>query len=184
MCYYHSYGAHLINRSIPHCPRRGNINIMSEVSSSFLFIQYKRCGVAALLAARYAYKINIPLGEYLRVSYKTNKINQIGETKRMEGSRNPNERMCVIGRGRRSGLRKQKGSIKWEREGKKEKTRAGTRKIYARFVHGRAHAHALLLEFGLRVGVGVAAMAKRTKKSVQCARLGVLLGVAGRQQCQ
>lgn len=97
MCYYQSYGAHLINHSTPHCPRRGNINITSEVSSSFLLIQYKRRGVAALLAARYAYKINIPLGEYLRVSYKTNKINQIGETKRMEGSRNPNERMCVIG---------------------------------------------------------------------------------------
>lgn len=71
-----------------------------------------------------------------------------------------------------------------EREGEEEKTRTGTRKIYARFVHGRAHAHAPLLlvlpEVGLPVGVWEAAMAKRTKKSVQCARLdvGVLLGVA------
>lgn len=44
-----------------------------------------------------------------------------------------------------------------EREREEEKTRAGTRKIYARFVHGRAHAHAPLLlvlrEVGLPVGV-------------------------------
>lgn len=67
--------------------------------------------------------------------------------------------MCVMGKGRRSGLRKQKGSMKaeGEREGEEEKMRTGTRKIYARFVHGRAHAHAPLLlvlpEVGLPVGV-------------------------------
>lgn len=122
MRYYHSYGAHLINHSSPQCPRRGNINITSEVSSSFLLIQYKRRGVAALLAARYAYKINIPLGEYLRVSYKTNKINQIGESKRMEGS-NPRQfewtHVCN-GQGEGERATKIKGEHEW-REGERER---------------------------------------------------------------
>lgn len=174
---------------IPHCPRRGNINITSEVSSSFLFIQYKRRGVAALLAARYAYKINIPLGEYLRVSYKTNKINQIGETKRMEGSNPRQFEWTHVSNGQGQGERSMKTKGEHERRGREkeremeregEKTRAGSRKIYARFVHGRAHAPLFLPEVGLPVGVWAAAIVKRTKKSVQCARLdvGVLLGVA------